>query len=489
MFDQVSGSDADLIDAMGASARAESAAIAQRLATVGELYARRAVEWADRELWCADPFEAVAAEVSAAQNISRGRAGNQIRCARELRERLPKVAAVFAAGEIDFRMVSTIINRTSNVEDSAIADVDAALARLAPRWMKLSTPKLADRIDVMIAKFDADGVRVPPAIDEQRYVEVGPTTPGMGGIWANIHAADAAAFDRRLDALAATVCKDDPRTAMQRRSDAVGALAAGADRLMCACGSPDCAALGAGGAAPVVIHLLAEEATLVAAGTAPGYLPEFGIQPAESVRGIATTAKLTPLTLPDEGPQSGYRPSAALAEFIRWRDLTCRWPGCDAPMCDIDHTVPYPAGPTHPSNLKLYCRLHHLVKTFYCGPDGWTEHQSDDGTVTFIAPTGHRYTTQPFGAVLYPALSTPTGTPDISAGTGPPDANRGHAMPLRTRSRDEERQVRIARERGVRAELNAAAQPPPNPESPSEPAGWPVFRQSHRNDLPERRIR
>ena len=371
MFDHVSGSDADLIDAMGASARAESAAIARRLAAVGELYARRAVEWADRELWCADPFEAVAAEVSAAQNISRGRAGSQMRCARELRERLPKVAAVFAAGEIDFRMVSTIVNRTSNVEDSAIADVDAALARLAPRWMKLSTPKLADRIDVMIAKFDADGVRVPPTIDEQRYVEVGPTTPGMGGIWANIHAADAAAFDQRLDALAATVCKDDPRTAMQRRSDAVGALAAGADRLMCACGSPDCAALGTGGAAPVVIHLLAEETTLIAGCTAPGYLPQFGIQPAESVRGIATTATLTPLTLPDNGPQSGYRPSAALAEFIRWRDLTCRWPGCDAPVCDTDHTVPYPAGPTHPSNLKLYCRLHYRLADVLFNDESW----------------------------------------------------------------------------------------------------------------------
>jgi len=461
MFDYLSGSDACLIDAMGAAARAESAAIAQRLATVGELYARRAVEWAGRELWCADPFEAVAAEVSAAQNISRGRAGSQIRCARELRDRLPKVAAVFAAGEIDFRMVSTIINRTSNVEDSAIADVDAALARLAPRWMKLSTSKLADRIDVVIAKFDADGVRVPPAIDEQRYVEVGPTTPGMGGIWANIHAADAAAFDQRLDALAATVCKDDPRTAMQRRSDAVGALAAGADRLMCACGSPDCAALGTGGAAPVVIHLLAEEATLIAAGTAPGYLPKFGIQPAESVRGSATTAKLKPLALPDEGPQSGYRPSAALAEFIRWRDLTCRWPGCDAPVCDIDHTVPYPAGPTHPSNLKLYCRMHHLVKTFYAGLSGWSEYQSGDGTVTFTAPTGHHYTTQPAGALLYPALSTPTGTPEAAADSGPPAANRGLAMPTRKRSRDEERQARIAHERGVRAELNAAAQPPP----------------------------
>jgi hypothetical protein len=48
---------------------------------------------------------------------------------------------------------------------------------------------------------------------------------------------------------------------------------------------------------------------------------------------------------------------------VRWRDLTCRWPGCDAPVerYDIDHTVPYPVGATHPSDLKAYCRTHYRV--------------------------------------------------------------------------------------------------------------------------------
>ena len=71
-------SEVDLIDVMGEASRDESTAIAQRLAAVGELYARRAVEWAERNLWCADPLDAVAAEVSAAQNIShaRGRPGS-----------------------------------------------------------------------------------------------------------------------------------------------------------------------------------------------------------------------------------------------------------------------------------------------------------------------------------------------------------------------------------------------------------------------------
>lgn len=457
MFDD-GVSDAGLIDAMGEAARAESAAIARRLAAVGELFARRAVEWAERGLWCSDPFEEVAAEVSAAQNISRGRAGTQIRYARELRERLPGVAAVFAAGGVDYRMIQAILHRTSNVTDESIAQVDAALARLAPRWMKLSAPKLADRIDQCIARFDPDGVRVPPSIEDSRYVEVGPTVPGMGGIWANIHAADAAAFDQRLDALAATVCRDDPRTAMQRRSDAVGAMAAGAQKLLCMCGSAQCPALGEGGAAPVVIHLVAERSTVEGTADNPGYLPKFGIQPAESVRAQRHTAKLTPLIVPME-TQPGYRPSTALAAFIRWRDLVCRWPGCDAPVCDADHTVPYPAGPTSHTNLKLYCRAHHLIKTFYGGPGGWSERQSPDATMVLTSPTGHQYTTEPTGSGLFPGLRAPadqaTSRPVIDTDTGPPHPGRALAMPTRARTREQDRRARIDRERRQRGDINA----------------------------------
>jgi hypothetical protein len=66
--------------------------------------------------------------------------------------------------------------------------------------------------------------------------------------------------------------------------------------------------------------------------------------PAELVTELATSAKLTPLVHPgDAPPEPGYVPSKALAEFVRCRDLTCRWPGCDKPawQCDLDHTIPY----------------------------------------------------------------------------------------------------------------------------------------------------
>src|SRR6476619_2224773 len=55
---------------MGEATRDESTAIAQRLASVAELYVRRSGELGDRQWWCVDACDAVAAEVSAAQNIS-----------------------------------------------------------------------------------------------------------------------------------------------------------------------------------------------------------------------------------------------------------------------------------------------------------------------------------------------------------------------------------------------------------------------------------
>ena len=457
MFEAVS--DADLIDVMGEATRDESTAIAQRLAAVGELYARREQERAECKWWSIDATDAVAAEVSAVQNISHARAVGQVRYARTLRDRLPYVAKVFAAGMIDFRMVSTIIARTENVDAEVIADLDAAIARHCVKWMKLSTPKLRDRIDLWVAKFDPAGVRVPPKIEDNRYVEIVPTEVGMAGIFGNIHAADGAALDQRLDALAATVCDNDPRTKEQRRADATGPLARREATLACRCGSDECPAIAErNAAAAAVIHVLAEQATLDGASDKPGYLPGFGILPADSVREVAKSATLKPLGVPVEvAPDPGYRPRGKTLEFIRWRDLTCRWPGCDRPAekSDIDHTVPWPYGPTHPSNNKPYCRTHHLIKTFYTGPGGWSDQQLPDGTIVLTAPTGHTYTTKPLGGMLFSALAQPTGELDLPPTLDVPETDRTAMMPRRRQTREQDRRDRINQERRQRTELIA----------------------------------
>ena len=36
----------------------------------------------------------------------------------------------------------------------------------------------------------------------------------------------------------------------------------------------------------------------------------------------------------------------------------------------------------------LFLRTHHLLKTFWGGPDGWADRQLPDGTVIWTAPGG-----------------------------------------------------------------------------------------------------
>ncbi|ORA07548.1 hypothetical protein BST16_28080, partial [Mycobacterium asiaticum DSM 44297] len=88
-----------------------------------------------------------------------------------------------------------------------------------------------------------------------------------------------------------------------------------------------------------------------------------GLITAELLAELALTATLVPLIHPgDSPPEPHYRPSQALADFVRARDMTCRWPGCDvaATHCDLDHTIPYnQGGPTHAGNLNCFCRRHH----------------------------------------------------------------------------------------------------------------------------------
>jgi hypothetical protein len=453
--------DRGLLEVMGEATREESTCIAQRLLAVAELYTRHQGALADME-WClVDYCAATAADVSAVQNISHARAVGQVQFACALAYRLPAVAKVFVRGTIDFRMVSTIINRTDNVDDALMPAVDEAIARHCEKWMKLSRPKLRDRVDQWVAKFDPAGVRVSPKVEQNRYFDVDEAAPGMAFASGHLRAADGAALDARLEALAATVCEHDPRSRNQRRADAAGALSRLETVLVCECGRQDCTA----GASPTtastaagstaVIHVLAEQGTLDGSSDNPGYLRGFGILPAESVRAVAQTATLKPLTVPSGvRADPGYRPSVKTKEFLAWRDLTCRWPGCDKPVenCDVDHTVAYPVGPTHPSNTKHYCRIHHLIKTF-CG---WNDQQLPDGTIVLTSPTGYTCTTEAHGAALFPTLATPTG--DLDLPPADPDPARIAMMPRRKQTRAQDRRERINAERRERTELIAEQQ-------------------------------
>lgn len=415
-----------------------------------------------------------------------------------MRYRLPQVGALFLAGRLSYQVCRAISWRTMNVlDEQALALIDTALAQAAVVWGPMSDYKLAQAIDVWIDRYDPGALRRTRAKARSRDVRLGSKDEEAGttALTGRLFSTDAALLDRRLTQMAHTVCDDDPRTIAQRRADALGALAAGSDRLACTCGSPECPS-GAddGRASSIVIHVLTEAEVLegqpdpamsgettqprvtrdtpLAEALAPNPEPAPTAKPSTAVltgRGgvvapallaqmIRSGAKVRHVCRPSDKPESGYRPSAALAEFVRMRDLTCRFPNCDVPadMCDIDHTVPWPAGPTHASNLSCKCRKHHLLKTFW---DGWSDRQLPDGTLIWTSPAGRRYVTHPGSRLLIPQWVTTTD--ELPAPSDRPVRATGLTMPMRRRTRAAQRAANITRERAMNdayvADRNAPA--------------------------------
>jgi hypothetical protein len=199
-----------------------------------------------------------------------------------------------------------------------------------------------------------------------------------------------------------------------------------------------------------------------------GIIPGVGIVPTPLLAAlIAAGAAVRPIKAPTVDRDRGYRISTTNREFVQARDLMCRFPGCDRPIyhADLDHTIAWgeDGGPTHASNLKGYCRHHHLLKTFH---DGWSEVQKPDGTIILTTPTGHTYTSIPTSGLLFPTVNTtsapiPPGTPAPRA-PKPRAPDRTAKMPKRQRTKAKDRAYRIAAERALNDAHVAERNRPPD---------------------------
>ena len=281
----------------------------------------------------------------------------------------------------------TIVWRTYLIADEeAMAAVDWALADRVTGWGVLSVAKTEAAIDALVDEFDPAALRRSRESASSRTVEFGSPSDvaGTTSMWARLYAADAAVIEQRVEEMARSVCANDPRTLAERPADALTALGAGTD-LACACGDADCATgdCATKAANNAVVYVVADEKSVDAATAAaapsepassapqcpapPAYVCGGGVLPTALLGATPQRATIREVRHPgDTPPDPRYTPTRATAEFVRCRDLTCRFPGCDKPaqVCDLDHTVPYPVGPTHPSNLKCLCRFHRMHKTY-----------------------------------------------------------------------------------------------------------------------------
>ena len=83
-----------------------------------------------------------------------------MRIALALRDRLPRVEALYRQGVLSSRIVSSITWLTHLVEDEqALALIDAALADRAAKWGPLSEDKLRQAVEVWVSRYDPDALR------------------------------------------------------------------------------------------------------------------------------------------------------------------------------------------------------------------------------------------------------------------------------------------------------------------------------------------
>jgi len=113
---------------------------------------------------------------------------------------------------------------------------------------------------------------------------------------------------------------------------------------------------------------------------------------------------------PPAGTPDTYTPTAAVDRYVRLRDRTCQFPGCNRPaeFADLDHRTAFAeGGRTTTSNLHCLCRHHHRLKH----QGGWAVTPNTDGTTTWTSPAGRRYRTP-----------EPESEPDELSSSRPPES-------------------------------------------------------------------
>jgi hypothetical protein len=321
--------------------------------------------------------EFLADRVALVLSVSCSAAAARVDIAQDLTSRLPSTLAALERGEVDLLRARAISEGTRVLSAGQAAAVEE---RVLTRAVEQTAPQLRQSVRRAVLRLDPDGAqRRHTRAKRGRRVELYPADDGMATLWAHLPAAAARAIYDTVDAHARhTGGAGDDRCADERRADAFVDLMLGA---------------ATGPAAQVVVNV--PVGTLLGLDGAPGELAGYGPIPAAMARELAADATWRRLlTDPVSGAvvefgRTTYRPPAALADFVRARDRTCRFPSCNraAQHCDLDHRVPFPEGPTNADNVDVLCRRHHRLKH----TNGWQTARLPNGDYNWRSPDGRYY--------------------------------------------------------------------------------------------------
>ena len=359
-------------------------------------------------------------EIGLALGVSRGAAGYRLHQAGQLTSTLTETLELWERGRIDSGKVRAICDATWLLPTATAGAVQDRVLQRAPEQ---SLAQLRAALARAVIAADPQGAAERHwAARRERRVGVTAEPDGMASLWALLSAPAARSAYERLTRLARGLGAEDPRGMDARRADLLVDLLTGRPSIINRDGDTPATAPGLDQSPdqrirPVapgkpLIHVVVPFTVLTGGDDQPCELAGYGPIPADLAREIAADAVwkrlvTDPMTgdLLDHG-RTTYHPPAALADFVRARDQHCRHPGCQRPAahCELDHTIPYPHGPTNANNLWAGCAHHHRLKHHA----GWRVTQRPDARIDWITPTGRRYTSRPHD---YRAEPTPARPP------------------------------------------------------------------------------
>lgn len=445
--------DRELLDHAVVSLVAQNRAHAARLEAVSRFHANRVAEAESRSgagagqpgfFWLT-PLQATTAEFAPLLGMGELLLQADLDLVDGLKRWFPGLWSRCRTGRLDIGRArlahAQLANLTNDTDRAAYAElvedyltrVDDPHSPLCPiRWASL-----AQAVRRRCLKFpQRDEAAGFAEAYRKRRVTLRTDQNGIACLAATTTLPDATAADYRLTLIAKKLREQpgETRTLAQLRADTLIDLVCG--RLTVTAGTADLeddtTTTGAdpastftrtdttGAYARPVINVTVPITTLMGLEDTPGVMAGETTIPADLVRRLALHPETTwyrLLTDPAgrfrELSTTGYTPTGPIVRWVIARDRSCIWPGCPRPasVCELDHRIPYPLGPTNTHNLQPLCRHHHTVKH----SEGFTVTPHTDGSYTW---------TSRFGSTFHTPAPAPTPAPD--ANTNDPGTTTGH---------------------------------------------------------------
>ena len=360
--------------------------------------------------------QGLVSEMACALRIPAGTASGLLQESRQLVVERPDTLSALRTGDISLRHARRLIDQLGSVPQPARAELEAVLLphakRLTPTQFEGKARKLRER-------FHPDSITVRRSrCLSDRKVLFFPDKDGMATLWLRGAGDDLQGiYTRVTDAALSLQGPDEERTLSQLRADvAVDLLAQGVT------GS------GLGTGLTANVNVTVPVLTLIGKSEEPAELEGYGPIDPETARRLAGTATsfLRILTHPHTGivldvSAEPFRVPASLKKYLRLRDGTCRFPGCNrsAGHSDLDHTVDKQfVGPTTATNLHFLSAAHHNLKHY----SDWKAVADPDGTLHWTSPAGKHYATDPATRISPPRQQTAPAPPPPTA-PAPPAPN------------------------------------------------------------------